>query len=108
MFIRKSDYEELLEKNKKLTGKNKALEDIVSKLLKQIEEMNQELTFKELLEEDREHQVWINTHPYGVVKKIVFTEEGEVVIKYNSNSQVYVGEETQVGIDVHDKFKREK
>ena len=108
MFIKKSDYEELLEKNKKLTGKNKALEDIVSKLLKQIEEMKQELTFKELLEEDREHQVWINTHPYGVVKKIVFTEEGEVVIKYKSNSQVYVGEETQVGIDVNDKFRREK
>ena len=108
MFIRKSDYEELLEKNKKLTGKNKLLEDTVSKLLKQIEEMKQELTFKELLEEDREHQVWINTHPYGVVKKIVFTEEGEMVIKYKSNSQVYVGEETQVGIDVHDKFRREK
>ena len=108
MFIRKSDYEELLEKNKKLRGKNKALEDIVTMLVKQIQGMNQELTFKELLEEDREHQIWINTHPYGVVKKIVFTEEGEVVIKYNSNSQVYVGEETQVGIDVHDKFKREK
>ena len=108
MFIRKSDYEELLEKNKKLRGKNKALEDIVSKLLKQIEEMKQELTFKELLEEDRENQIWINTHPYGVVKKIVFTEEGEMVIKYKSNSQVYVGEETQVGIDVHDRFKREK
>ena len=108
MFIKKSEYEDLLERNKRSAKKNKLLEDTVSKLLKQIEEMKQELTFKELLEEDREHQVWINTHPYGVVKKIVFTEEGEVVIKYNSNSQVYVGEETQVGIDVHDKFKREK
>ena len=108
MFIKKSEYEDLLERNKRSAKKNKLLEDTVSKLLKQIEEMKQELTFKELLEEDREHQVWINTHPYGVVKKIVFTEEGEVVIKYNSNSQVYVGEETQVGIDVHDKFRREK
>ena len=108
MFIRKSDYEDLLERNKRSAKKNKLLEDTVSKLLKQIEEMKQELTFKELLEEDREHQVWINTHPYGVVKKIVFTEEGEMVIKYKSNSQVYVGEETQVGIDVHDKFRREK
>ena len=108
MFIEKSEYKKLLEEIEKLTGKNKALEDTISKLLKQIEEMKQELTFKELLEEDREHQVWINTHPYGVVKKIVFTEEGEMVIKYKSNSQVYVGEETQVGIDVHDKFRREK
>ena len=108
MFIKKSEYEDLLERNKRSTKKNKLLEDTVSKLLKQIEEMKQELTFKELLEEDREHQVWINTHPYGVVKKIVFTEEGEMVIKYKSNSQVYVGEETQVGIDVHDKFRREK
>ena len=108
MFIKKSEYEDLLERNKRSAKKNKLLEDTVSKLLKQIEEMKQELTFKELLEEDREHQVWINTHPYGVVKKIVFTEEGEMVIKYKSNSQVYVGEETQVGIDVHDKFKREK
>ena len=108
MFIKKSEYEDLLERNRRSAKKNKLLEDTVSKLLKQIEEMKQELTFKELLEEDREHQVWINTHPYGVVKKIVFTEEGEVVIKYNSNSQVYVGEETQVGIDVHDKFRREK
>ena len=108
MFIKKSEYEDLLERNKRSAKKNKLLEDTVSKLLKQIEEMKQELTFKELLEEDREHQVWINTHPYGVVKKIVFTEEGEVVIKYKSNCQVYVGEETQVGIDVHDKFKREK
>ena len=108
MFIRKSEYEDLLERNKRSVKKNKLLEDTVSKLLKQIEEMKQELTFKELLEEDREHQIWINTHPYGVVKKIVFTEEGEMVIKYKSNSQVYVGEETQVGIDVHDKFKREK
>lgn len=108
MFIRKSDYEELLEKNKKLTKKNKLLEDTVSKLLKQIEEMKQELTFKELLEEDREHQVWINTNPYGIVKKIVFTEKGGVVIKYKSNCQVHVGEETQVGIGVYDRFKREK
>ena len=108
MFIKKSEYEELLERNRRSAKKNKLLEDTVSKLLKQIEEMKQELTFKELLEEDREHQTWVNTHPYGVVKKIVFTEEGEVVIKYKSNCQVYVGEETQVGIDVHDKFKREK
>ena len=108
MFIKKSEYEDLLERNKRSAKKNKLLEDTVSKLLKQIEEMKQELTFKELVEEDREHQVWINTHPYGVVKKIVFTEEGEMVIKYKSNSQVYVGEETQVGIDVHDKFRREK
>ena len=108
MFIKKSEYEDLLERNKRSAKKNKLLEDTISKLLKQIEEMKQELTFKELLEEDREHQVWINTHPYGVVKKIVFTEEGEMVIKYKSNAQVYVGEETQVGIDVHDKFRREK
>ena len=108
MFIKKSQYKDLLERNKRSAKKNKLLEDTVSKLLKQIEEMKQELTFKELLEEDREHQVWINTHPYGVVKKIVFTEEGEMVIKYKSNSQVYVGGETQVGIDVHDKFRREK
>ena len=108
MFIEKSEYKKLLEEIETLIRKNKEFEDIISGLRKQIEEMDQELTFKELLEEDREHQVWINTHPYGVVKKIVFTEEGEVVIKYNSNSQVYVGEETQVGIDVHDKFKREK
>lgn len=108
MFIKKSEYEDLLEEIRMLTRQNKESENIISKLLKQIEEMKQELTFKELLEEDREHQVWINTHPYGVVKKIVFTEEGEMVIKYKSNSQVYVGEETQVGIDVHDKFRREK
>ena len=108
MFIEKSKYEELLEEIETLTRKNKESEDIISELLKQIEEMNQELTFKELLEEDRENQVWVNTCPYGVVKKIVFTKEGEVVIKYNSNSQVYVGEETQVGIDVYDKFKRKK
>ena len=108
MFIEKSEYKKLLEEIGTLTRKNKEFEDIISGLRKQIEEMDQELTFKELLEEDREHQVWINTHPYGVVKKIVFTEEGEVVIKYNSNYQVYVGEETQVGIDVHDKFRREK
>ena len=108
MFIEKSEYKKILEEIETLTKKNKEYEDIISGLRKQIEEMDQELTFKELLEEDREHQVWINTHPYGVVKKIVFTEEGEVVIKYNSNSQVYIGEETQVGIDVHDKFRREK
>ena len=108
MFIEKSEYKKLLEEIETLIRKNKEFEDIISGLRKQIEEMDQELTFKELLEEDREHQIWINTHPYGVVKKIVFTEEGEVVIKYNSNSQVYVGEETQVGIDVHDKFRREK
>ena len=108
MFIEKSEYKKLLEEIETLIRKNKEFEDIISGLRKQIEEMDQELTFKELLEEDREHQIWINTHPYGVVKKIVFTEEGEVVIKYNSNSQVYIGEETQVGIDVHDKFKREK
>ena len=108
MFIEKSEYKKLLEEIETLIRKNKEFEDTISGLRKQIEEMDQELTFKELLEEDREYQVWINTHPYGVVKKIVFTEEGEVVIKYNSNSQVYVGEETQVGIDVHDKFRREK
>ena len=108
MFIEKSEYKKILEGIETLTRKNKESEDIISELLKQIEEMKQELTFKELLEEDRENQIWINTHPYGVVKKIVFTEEGEMVIKYKSNSQVCVGEETQVGIDVHDKFKREK
>ena len=108
MFIEKSEYKKILEGIETLTRKNKEYEDIISELTKQIEEMNQEITFKELLEEDREHQIWINTHPYGVVKKIVFTEEGEMVIKYKSNCQVYVGEETQVGIDVHDKFKREK
>ena len=108
MFNEKSEYKKLVEEIETLTRKNKEFEDIISGLRKQIEEMDQELTFKELLEEDREHQVWINTHPYGVVKKIVFTEEGEVVIKYKSNCQVYVGEETQVGIDVHDKFRREK
>ena len=108
MFIEKSEYKKLLEEIETLIRKNKEFEDIISGLRKQIEEMDQELTFKELLEEDREHQIWINTHPYGVVKKIIFTEEGEMVIKYKSNSQVYVGEETQVGIDVHDRFKREK
>ena len=108
MFIEKSEYKKLLEEIETLIRKNKEFEDIISGLRKQIEEMDQELTFKELLEEDREHQIWINTHPYGVVKKIVFTEEGEMVIKYKSNSQVYVGEETQVGIDVHERFKREK
>lgn len=108
MFIKESDYENLLEKNKKLTGKNKALEDIVTMLVKQIQEMNQELTFKELLKQNRKDQIWVNTNTCKVVKKIVFTEEGEIVIKYKSNSQVYVGEETQVGIDVYDKFRREK
>ena len=108
MFIEKSEYKKILEGIETLTRKNKEYEDIISELTKQIEEMNQELTFKELLEEDREHQIWTNTNPYGIVKKIVFTEEGEVVIKYKSNCQGYVGEETQVGIDVHDKFKREK
>lgn len=108
MFIEKSEYKKILEGIETLTRKNKEYEDIISGLLKQIEEMNQELTFKELLEEDREHQIWTNTNPYGIVKKIVFTEEGEVVIKYKSNCQVYMGEETQVGIDVHDRFKREK
>ena len=108
MFIEKSEYKKLLEEIETLIRKNKEFEDIISGLRKQIEEMDQELTFKELLEEDREHQVWINTHPYGVVKKNVFTEEGEVVIKYKSNCQVYVGEETQVGLDIYDKFRREK
>ena len=108
MFIEKSEYKKILEGIETLTRKNKEYEDIISELTKQIEEMNQELTFKELLEEDREHQIWTNINPYGIVKKIVFTEEGEVVIKYKSNCQVYVGEETQVGIDVHDRFKREK
>ena len=108
MFIEKSEYKKILKGIETLTRKNKEYEDIISELTKQIEEMNQELTFKELLEEDREHQIWTNTNPYGIVKKIVFTEEGEVVIKYNSNSQVYMGKETQVGIDVHDSFKREK
>ena len=108
MFIEKSEYKKILEGIETLTRKNKEYEDIISELTKQTEEMNQELTFKELLEEDREHQIWTYTNPYGIVKKIVFTEEGEVVIKYKSNCQVYVGEETQVGIDVHDKFKREK
>ena len=108
MFIEKSEYKKLLEEIETLTRKNKEYEDIISGLRKQIEEMDQELTFKELLEEDREHQIWTNTNPYGIVKKIVFTEEGEMVIKYNSNSQVYVGEETQVGLDIYDKFRREK
>ena len=108
MFIEKSEYKKLLEEIETLIRKNKEFEDIISGLRKQIEEMDQELTFKELLEEDREHQVWINTHPYGVVKKIVFTEEGEMVIKYKSNCQLYVGEETQVGLDIYDKFRREK
>ena len=108
MFIEKSEYKKLLEEIETLIRKNKEFEDTISGLHKQIEEMNQELTFKELLEEDREHQVWINTNPYGIVKKIVFSEEGEVVIKYKSNCQVYVGEETQVGLDIYDKFRREK
>ena len=108
MFIEKSEYKKLLEEIETLTRKNKESEDIISGLLKQIEEMDQELTFKELLEEDREHQIWTNTNPYGIVKKIVFTEEGGVIIKYKSNCQVHVGEETQVGIGVYDRFKREK
>ena len=77
MFIEKSEYKKILEGIETLTRKNKEYEDIISELTKQIEEMNQELTFKELLEEDREHQAWINTNPYGIVKKIVFTEKGE-------------------------------
>ena len=108
MFIEKSEYKKILEEIGTLTRKSKEYEDIISGLLKQIEEMNQELTFKELLEEDREHQIWTNTNPYGIVKKIVFTEKGGMVIKYKSNCQVHVGEETQVGIGVYDRFKREK
>ena len=108
MFIEKSEYKKILEGIETLTRKNKEYEDIISELTKQIEEMNQELTFKELLEEDREHQIWTNTNPYGIVKKIVFTEKGGMVIKYKSNCQVHVGEETQVGIGVYDRFKREK
>ena len=108
MFIEKSEYKKILEEIETLTKKNKEFEDTISGLYKQIEEMNQELTFKELLEEDREHQAWINTNPYGIVKKIVFTEKGGVIIKYKSNCQVHVGEETQVGIGVYDRFKREK
>ena len=108
MFIEKSEYKKILEEIGTLTRKSKEYEDIISGLLKQIEEMNQELTFKELLKEDRKDQIWVNTNTCKVVKKIIFTEEGEVVIKYNSNSQVYMGKETQVGIDVHDRFKREK
>ena len=108
MFIEKSEYKKLLEEIETLTRKNKESEDIISGLLKQIEEMNQELTFKELLKEDREHQAWVNINPYGIIKKIVFTEKGGVIIKYKSNCQVYVGEETQVGIGVYDRFKREK
>ena len=57
MFIEKSESKKLLEEIGTLTRKNKEFEDIISELTKQIEEMNQELTFKELLEEDREHQV---------------------------------------------------
>ena len=108
MFIEKSEYKKILEGIETLTRENKEYEDIISELTKQIEEMNQELTFKELLEEDREHQIWTNTNPYGIVKKIVFTEKGGVIIKYKSNCQVHVGEETQVGIGVYDRFKREK
>ena len=108
MFIEKSEYKKLLEEIETLTRKNKESEDIISGLHKQIEEMNQELTFKELLEEDREHQVWVNINSYGIIKKIVFTEKGGVIIKYKSNCQVHVGEETQVGIGVYDRFKREK
>ena len=108
MFIEKSEYKKILEGIATLTRKNKEYEDIISGLLKQIKEMDQELTFKELLEEDREHQIWTNTNPYGIVKKIVFTEKGGMVIKYKSNCQVHVGEETQIGIGVYDRFKREK
>ena len=108
MFIEKSEYKKILEEIGTLTRKSKEYEDIISGLLKQIEEMNQELTFKELLEEDREHQIWTNTNPYGIIKKIVFTEKGGVIIKYKSNCQVHVGEETQVGIGIYDRFKREK
>ena len=108
MFIEKSEYKKILEEIGTLTRKNKEFEDIISGLRKQIEEMDQELTFKELLEEDREHQAWVNINPYGIVKKIVFTEKGGVIIKYKSNCQVHVGEETQVGIGVYDRFKREK
>ena len=108
MFIEKSEYKKILEEIETLTRKSKEYEDIISGLLKQIEEMNQELTFKELLEEDREHQAWVNINPYGIIKKIVFTEKGGVIIKYKSNCQVHVGEETQVGIGVYDRFKREK
>ena len=43
-----------------------------------------------------------------MVKKIVFPEKGGMVIKYKSNCQLHVGEETQVGIGVYDRFKREK
>ena len=108
MFIEKSEYKKILEEIETLTRKSKEYEDIISGLLKQIEEMNQELTFKELLEEDREHQAWVNINPYGIIKKIVFTEKGGVIIKYKSNCQVHVGEETQVGIGIYDRFKREK
>ena len=108
MFIEKSEYKKILEGIETLTRKNKEYEDIISELTKQIEEMNQELTFKELLEEDREHQAWVNINSYGIIKKIVFTEKGGVIIKYKSNCQVHVGEETQVGIGVYDRFKREK
>ena len=108
MFIEKSEYKKLLEEIETLTRKNKEFEDTISGLRKQIEEMDQELTFKELLKEDREHQAWVNINPYGIVKKIVFTEKGGVIIKYKSNCQVHVGEETQVGIGVYDRFRREK
>ena len=108
MFIEKSEYKKLLEEIETLIRKNKEFEDIISGLRKQIEEMDKELTFKELLEEDREHQAWVNINPYGIVKKIVFTEKGGAIIKYKSNCQVHVGEETQVGIGVYDRFKREK
>ena len=81
MFIEKSEYKKLLEEIETLTRKNKEFEDIISGLRKQIEEMDQELTFKELLEEDREHQAWVNINPYAIVKEIVFTEKGGVIIK---------------------------
>ena len=51
MFIEKSEYKKLLEEIETLIRKNKEFEDIISGLRKQIEEMDQELTFKELLEE---------------------------------------------------------
>ena len=49
MFIEKSEYKKILEGIETLTRKNKEYEDIISELTKQIEEMNQELTFKRLL-----------------------------------------------------------
>ena len=77
MFIEKSEYKKLLEEIETLTRKSKEYEDIISGLLKQIEEMNQELTFKELLEEDREHQAWVNINPYGIIKKLYLLKKEE-------------------------------